>query len=245
METAHKTRNQSTPAPAPCKVQEDKLSWILPIITLSIAVIAVLVYYFYPAVMGTDKVTPEQVCRQAMRHLKSQHPEQEDTLIRSIASASQGLFHSKVNSITLLHYPSSNSSFIQDMLASSRDCTPTRAPIELGIDDFTEEMQRDYGNVLVTYGRKLKSHRIMVVHNVHLLSENVAPAFHTICDTENPLIRPAAIYFTMEIPEDSNVDSGNLDRLAIRILEKQWSELPSHVLEPLITRITNQVLLVK
>lgn len=85
----------------------------------------------------------------------------------------------------------------------------------------------------------------MMVNDVNQLPFGVAPAFHMLCDSENPWTKPAAIYFSIQVPDGVQVTEDNLDHLAIRLLKDQWKELPSNILDPLITRITDQVLYVR
>lgn len=217
---------------------------------LIVGIICIIALLLIPSTPTAATPTPVEKCSAALTHLKEAHPEQDMDVIKSIASASKNLLGGKdsfIRSIVLLHTPASSPSFIGDILNSSIGCTITgkSEPIVLGRDDFTLQMEKDPGHVLVTFGEKLKREGIMLIRNVHMVPEGVAQAFHTICDSEYPWAKPAAIYFTIEVPTETRIDHDKLDHLAVRMLRDNWRGLPANILDPLITRITDQVLFVK
>lgn len=197
-----------------------------------------------------DDPSKEVECRAAFKRLMQDHQEQDEDVIRSIFVASQKMLkgrNSLVNSIVLLYSSESSLSFVEDALNSTTGCTPTgqSTPIVLRKENFTAQMEHDPGYVLNSFGDLLKKESIMLVTDVDLLPEGAAQAFHAICDSETPWAKPATVYFTIEIPKDTVVKPENLDRLAIGRLEKSWRGLPPNILDPLITRITNQVLYIR
>lgn len=191
----------------------------------------------------------EEECRNSLIRLRKEHPEQDPYVINSIQVASKGLLKDEfsVNSIVLLYSSLSESvlSFVEDVLASSGDCTVSgkSTPIVLRRENFTTAMEEDPGRILITFGDQLKKEMVMLVNDLHLLPSSLAPAFHSICDRYTPWAHPATIFFTMEVSEPVT-ESTNLDVLASNILRSKWSRLPSNVLDPLITRITDQVLFI-
>lgn len=181
-------------------------------------------------------------CRNSFRRLKEEHPEQNEMLIRSLFSASNGLSTGAVNSIVLLYKNRTSSSvFINDVISSSVPCTASGQsnPIILHRSNFTQDMELDQGRILTTFGEQLKKEGIMLVEDLNRIPESVAVAFHTICDQYQPWAKPAVIFFTLPIP--SETVNTELDRLAMNMLKKQWAQLPSNVLDPLVVRITDQV----
>lgn len=245
----HQNQSRSkTPAPSPrhkrvpTPVKKENSSNFIVLVILGLAAIVFVI------VIWPSTATPPDECQIALRRLKDEHPEQDNYMINSIMIASRALRTQQdpVHSIVLLYSSASSPSFIADVLASAGHCTPTGKsnPVVLRRQNFTDQMERDPGYVLTTFGDQLKKESLMLVNDVNLLPDSLAPAFHTICDSEFPWAKPATIYFSIEIPETANTNDENLDRLAVRILKDQWKQLPANILDPLITRITDQVLYV-
>lgn len=230
------------------RVPQQSTNWSL---LIGVAVLLAVAFFWLNREPANGRsVQKEKQCLDAFIKLKDKHQEQEAEVIKSIFSASEKMLRGKdslVNSIVLLYSSISSKSFVEDALTSSVDCTPTgkSTPIVLRKENFTAAMEVDPGYVLTTFGDQLKKESIMLVSDVDLLPGSVAQAFHAICDSESPWARPATVYFTIEIPQGTTVTPENLDHLAIKILEQQWGNLPSNVLDPLITRITNQVLYIR
>lgn len=185
-------------------------------------------------------------CSNSFKQLEEDHQEQDISLIRSVASASKKMLQGdNIRSIVFIYTPTSSMTFIPDLLARSVDCTPKGKgnPITLQRANFTMEMENDPGNVLETFGNQLKDEKIMLVNDVNLIPGTIAQAFHTLCDSEFAWAKPATIYFTLQVPQRP-AENENLDRLVSRMLKSKWTDLPANVLDPLITRITDQVLFV-
>lgn len=74
------------------------------------------------------------------------------------------------------------------------------------------------------------------------IAPNGARALHTICDTYSPLVEDAVIFLTLRTFNTTAVR--NSVELATDTLYDLWSkELGDNELDPLITRVTDQVLL--
>lgn len=67
----------------------------------------------------------------------------------------------------------------------------------------------------------------------------MAQAFHFICDTESPLVKRLIVFTTMYI--DTDDDSRKLLAHVEQNLKSNWSELASNIVDPLVTRVTDQV----
>lgn len=73
------------------------------------------------------------------------------------------------------------------------------------------------------------------------ISAIVAQAFHTICDTVTPLVARSVIIFTMHI--DPIPQSAHLLQVVEKQLQSDWAALDMNLLQPLLARVTDQVLL--
>lgn len=70
----------------------------------------------------------------------------------------------------------------------------------------------------------------------------MAQAFHFICDTESPLVGRLIVFTTMYI--DKLLAHDNNRKLLAHVehnLKSNWSELGSNIVDPLVTRVTDQV----
>lgn len=215
---------------------------------IALAAIAVVIAA-YVLFNRAPSVSVEEECRNSLIRLREDHPEQDQYVINSIQVASKGLLKDKssVHSIVLLYSSPSHSvlSFVEDVLASSGDCTASgkSTPIVLRRENFTSAMEEDPGRFLTTFGDQLRKEAVMLVNDVHLLPAKVAQAFHSICDRYTPWAQPATIFFTIRVSE-TVTESTNLDELASDLLKSRWGSLPRNILDPLITRITDQVLFI-
>jgi hypothetical protein len=84
----------------------------------------------------------------------------------------------------------------------------------------------------------------MVVHQLHDLSPKVAQAFHALCDIYEPTVNRAILFFTIDINEvePKLVNSKNPLKIAESYLKTKWQRaLEPHILDPLITRMTENV----
>lgn len=117
-------------------------------------------------------------------------------------------------------------------------------PLELTKTDFsTEDIENDYGVVLDIYTPKLIESGFMIVRDINDIPANAAQAFHSFCDVYNPAVERAVIFFTMKVNEF--VVAENSTKVAELLLKNVWNVLQLNVLQPLIGRITDDVLVIK
>lgn len=224
----------------------DDQPWIKLILGAVILIIISFILWRMTSSSGGERPAKDKECTDAFRSLRDAHPEQDIALIRGAMTASKGLINSSIHSVVFLYKATSNQAFMDDLLNSSIKCTETGnvSPIRLTKDSFTPIMQRDFGYVLTTFKDTLREAGIMLVRDLDRIPKSIAESFHTICDTESPWVKPSTIYFTMEVPVEQPVTMENMDRVATGMLRDKWNHLPANILEPLITRITDQVLFI-
>lgn len=118
-------------------------------------------------------------------------------------------------------------------------------PVELTRTDFTtEEIEEDYGAVITYYKPKLIKNRFMVVRDLNYIPANAAQAFHSFCDVYNPAVKRAIIFFTMKV-NNKFIAAENATKIAENLLQSVWSVLELNALQPLIGRVTDDVLVIK
>ncbi|EAL41899.3 AGAP007003-PA [Anopheles gambiae str. PEST] len=107
------------------------------------------------------------------------------------------------------------------------------------------DIQQDFGVFVAQQKEALRQRSVMLVRNLEDVPARSARAFHTICDTQEPLVGRAVIYLTLDMAkaagmhEPSNVSA---TAEAERLLQKLWGDsLEPAVLGPLITRLTDNV----
>jgi hypothetical protein len=111
--------------------------------------------------------------------------------------------------------------------------------------EHNETLAEDYGILLEEYRPKVEEQRTVIVNNLHKIPGTVAQSFHSFCDTETPAVDKAVYFFTMKASGvTSNRD--NPTAVAEEELRKLWSDkLDEDILNPLITRITDQTMMIK
>lgn len=84
----------------------------------------------------------------------------------------------------------------------------------------------------------------MIVRDLNDIPANGAQAFHSFCDVYNPAVKRAIIFFTMKVVNDF-IAAENATKIAENLLRNVWSVLELNALQPLIGRVTDDVLVIK
>lgn len=108
-------------------------------------------------------------------------------------------------------------------------------------------MIEDYGEIIAKYRDELKQEKIMYVSDVNRTPAAAAQVFHTICDTIEPLVEKAVIFFTVYL-EPGNYDSpASVLHQVEHVLETNWlsDAVTANTLKALIGRVTDQVFLLR
>jgi hypothetical protein len=102
--------------------------------------------------------------------------------------------------------------FINKVVANVQQCLDTSEPLMLDSSHFkTNAMLNDYGNFLVKYKTQLTQSSVMVVYDIAEIPATVAQAFHTICDTINPLVQKAIILLTLQVSKSQMNATGDFN----------------------------------
>lgn len=136
------------------------------------------------------------------------------------------------------------------ILNATANCMQTKRPIQLNGATFaTNEMVKDYGEIIAKYRDELKKEKILYVSDVNKTPAAAAQVFHTICDTVEPLVEKAVIFFTVYLEPD-NYDPNPISLLhkVEQVLENNWhtdNAVSENTLKALIGRVTDQVFLLR
>lgn len=154
-------------------------------------------------------------------------------------------------SVFLLAYSDidTTQNLMANILNATANCMQTTRPIQLNGATFaTAEMIKDYGEIIAKYRDQLKQEKIMYVSDVNKTPAAAAQVFHTICDTVEPLVDKAVIFFTVYLEPDNYEQSpASVLHKVEKVLETNWlnKAVSENTLKALIGRVTDQVFLLR
>lgn len=105
-------------------------------------------------------------------------------------------------------------------------------------------MINDNGLVITKYVPELEKRKVMFVHDVAKIPDTVISAFHVLCDIYSPPVKNAALFFTLDVPEEQEPLSVNAlhDYVEERLYQLWKNGLVKDKIQPLIARMTDTVL---
>ncbi|KAH8371941.1 hypothetical protein KR093_009376, partial [Drosophila rubida] len=129
---------------------------------------------------------------------------------------------------------------IHDIAFETSKCFNGKRPIEMSLLDFKTQDGDDYGYPIEQYKSKLKQGNVFLIVN---LNDATARALHTICETYSPIAPDVVIFLTLytDLPTAGGIPT----QVAVNTLSKLWSKIPDNERGALITRVTDQVLLLR
>ncbi|XP_068149185.1 uncharacterized protein TORIP [Drosophila tropicalis] len=129
----------------------------------------------------------------------------------------------------------------QDIAVETARCFGNQEVIEMQRKDFITQEGDDYGYAIEMYKQKIKKGKVLVIIHLNELPANAARALHTICETVNPIADGVVIFLTLNTWKQVNSNSNSV-QLAVDTLQELWGkQLGSNELDPLITRVTDQL----
>uniref|UniRef100_A0A182T124 Uncharacterized protein n=1 Tax=Anopheles maculatus TaxID=74869 RepID=A0A182T124_9DIPT len=136
--------------------------------------------------------------------------------------------------------------FIDSVINITAGCFGGTKPISLDGKYFKRpDIEKDYGVFLAEQKEALRQHGVLVVRNFQEVPAWAAQAFHTICDTQEPLVDRAVIYLTLDMLKAGDLlqpSKRSAVEEAENLLHELWKNtLEPAVLQPLITRVTDNV----
>nr|XP_029732409.1 uncharacterized protein LOC109406026 isoform X8 [Aedes albopictus] len=182
--------------------------------------------------------------------LRSKYPEMDDGLWSTlIVGVKRSLNQDPGEPATFIFLYNSSSvgeMLLDDVTRIAIDCFGSKGAMWRTSNDFkSTEIAEDYGNVLDRHREELKSQGILVVRDLDQVPPTAAKIFFTICDTYEPLVHKAMIFFTIDIsrqPEQVVEQDRSATSIAEDILKGLWrKELQPNTLNPLVVRLTENV----
>ncbi|EDV41102.1 uncharacterized protein Dana_GF10850 [Drosophila ananassae] len=214
-------------------------AWLGVVFVIVIAIISV---YFNKSVNKNDKVS-RKTC--AFEGLRRKLPTQPEIVWRALQNGIEGLVNKEANrpSVFLfLHDDQRQQKLIGDIANEASSCFggPSQL-IHMSKEDFGLE-NGDYGLAIERFKAKVnKGSKVFLIVNLNELPPNGARALHTICDVYSPLVEDAVIFLTLRAARTRSAK--NSVTLAMDTLYKLWEkELRDNELDPLLARVTDQVL---
>uniref|UniRef100_A0A4Y0BDP7 Uncharacterized protein n=1 Tax=Anopheles funestus TaxID=62324 RepID=A0A4Y0BDP7_ANOFN len=172
-----------------------------------------------------------------------------DMLVVNVRRATAVDENRQPGTILFLHYGPTVilDGFINSVSNITARCFGATEPITLDAKYFKQpDFHEDYGVILSQQKEALLQRGVMVVRNFQDVPAWAAQAFHTICDTEEPLVNRAVIYITLDMLRAADVSKPPSEQSATeeaeKLLHQLWkNSLGPAVLDPLITRLTENV----
>lgn len=211
-------------------------------IAFLVAIIAIAMTRFVPR---DETTVRRQSCKNFLQ-LHSKYPETDDMLWASLIVSVERAVNDPGEPATFIFLYDSSSigqSLLKDVIHITMECFGNRDAIWRTSNDFkSAETTLDYGVVLDRHREELKSQGVLVVRDLDQVPPNAAKVFFTICDSYEPLVRKAAIFFTIDISQRTNQSQLSPTSIAEGILKDLWrKELHPNVLDPLVVRLTENV----
>ncbi|XP_039966417.1 uncharacterized protein LOC120778607 [Bactrocera tryoni] len=218
------------------KDYDDKTSNRCLCITLLFVVILFLV-----AVLRTVSNSSEKRC--SFEILQQKYRDQHSKMWHTLSSGVENILRDRTkNPVVNLFVHNDNrklKSIVGEIAKETSQCFGGQL-IEMSENDFTSPTaMEDYGYAILKFKEKIQNGRVALIVNLNAIPAESACALHTICDTHSPVAEDIVIYLTLVIPSTI----GNEVNIARDTLTNLWgSKLKNNVLEPLITRVTDQIL---
>ncbi|KAK0182687.1 hypothetical protein PV327_000797 [Microctonus hyperodae] len=102
----------------------------------------------------------------------------------------------------------------------------------------SSNLGNDYGSVIDNFGEQIEQQRVVIVDNLLEIDVEALRAFHSLCDSENPLVRQTIYILTM-IANGYENNERPVDFVTKQLERKLKGKIQSDKLQPLITRITD------
>ncbi|XP_016971134.1 uncharacterized protein LOC108038801 [Drosophila rhopaloa] len=235
-------RRRSIPTPSPILNQKHHINEVqggnglyFALALAGVLVGSLLVY------VGSNFIAEKQCAFKSLRGNKPQQPEQ---VWKALQMGIEGLINKrdKHPSVFLfLHQDPKLQKLIDAIAAEASVCFggPSQL-IHMNKEDFGSNMN-DYGLAIERFKAKVKDGKVFLIVNLNEIAPSGARALHTICDTYSPIVEDTVIFLTLRT--FNTTAAPNSVQLATDTLYDLWGkELGDNELDPLITRVTDQVL---
>ncbi|EDW19231.2 uncharacterized protein LOC6583076 [Drosophila mojavensis] len=182
--------------------------------------------------------------------LKQRAPSQSTDVWKALRCNIEDMLNKKSKSPNVylfLYTNESNESEMQklvnDIALETSKCFNEKPLVKMSLKDFETQTGDDYGFPIEQYKKKIRDGNVFLIVDLNDIPPNAARALHTICDTYSPIAPDVVIFLTLRTHLTTN--AGTPVQLAHHTLHELWKELPNNELDALITRVTDQVLLLQ
>lgn len=235
--------------PVPPNVQQPKLPKLsvqIAFIILLAVLTGVIAGCVIRSILEIRKSTEARQSCQSFLQLNSKYPNTDDMLWTTLIVGVERAVNNPGEPATFIFLYNSSTvgqSLLNDVIRITIECFGNGDAIWRTSSDFkSAEIARNYEAVLERHRAELRSQGILVVRDLDQVPPIAAQIFFTICDPYEPLVRKAAIFFTIDISQRSNQSQRSPTSIAESILKELWrDELHANVLDPLLVRLTENV----
>ncbi|EDV97519.1 uncharacterized protein LOC6558417 [Drosophila grimshawi] len=218
---------------------------------LNIKLIAYAILIILPLIACTRLLKQEpQMKRCEFEKLRQREPLQSSDVWKTLTINIELLLNKKTKSpnvYLLLHSNKSSEhriqGLVQDIALETSKCFDGQRPIEMGLQDFETKHGDDYGYPIEQYKKKIKEGNVFLIVNLNDIPPKAARALHTICDTYSPIAPDVVIFLTLRTHHE--IAGATPTQLAYQMLHELWQQIPDNELDPLITRVIDQVVLLQ
>lgn len=225
----------------PKEKKSPNLNWTYKEVSFIVAVlIAILVGFFitFSESETSSESEPNFDCPQ-LSELWLEFPEMPKRLFKSLRS---GVESFQEGETSVFSFFSTDEKIMKDLMnrvvGLTQNCLQSQHdPVRLGANDISRQRIEDYRN-------RLNRSSIMVIDNLNRAPVDEVPVLHSVCDTENPLVKPSVIFITMKVSSAPGNGVKHVDFI-INYLNSIWGTLTENVRTPLIARIVDQTFFVK
>ncbi|XP_026832831.1 uncharacterized protein LOC6545489 isoform X1 [Drosophila erecta] len=233
------SRKRSISTPRPSSRQEQHYSMNEPQNGIGIKLAIAGVLFGLIVVYGYgSSIVEEKQC--AFKDLRTKYPLQQEQVWKALQKGIEGVINKKdkhPSVFLFLHQDSKLRKLIEQIAVEASMCFGgTGKVISLEKADMKE-----CGLAIEQFKAKINDGKVFLIVDLNEIAPNGARALHTICDTYSPLVKDAVIFLTLRTFNTTAVN--NSVKLATDTLYDLWDkELRDYELDPLITRVTDQVL---
>lgn len=209
-----------------------------------IVIIAALVILF-GILLGLEKPQVDnQSCTancSEMVELKKEFPNQDQKLFKSLKAGIEATVNGHPPELSVFSLFSTDAKLIdsvmQEVIKVAKQCmNQTQDPIVLTKEQLSNKLIEDYKDELII-------RQIMVIEDIDQASPSTVASLHSFCDTYNPLVAKAVIFFTIKVPRSP---TGKPIEYITEYLNDRWKKnLDYHVRMPLIARMLDQTFFLK